>query len=119
MTDLAVHAGTGGADNDERTRAGTRCIDRSARGWSEFCTLWNDGRRFAVAVDTSDHPYPLQTMRGSWSVDGLAGERSRLAMTFVLQPRSGLGGRLFVWALHAAFPLVLRRILRGWNGGRT
>jgi Polyketide cyclase / dehydrase and lipid transport len=91
------------------------CTDNSGRGWSESCTLWDEGRRFAVAVDTSDYPYPLQTMRGSWSVGRLAPARSRLGMTFLFQPRPRLRGRLFVWVLHAAFPVVLRRILRGWN----
>jgi hypothetical protein len=92
-----------------------RCTDNRGRGWSESCTLWDEGRRFAVAVDTSDYPYPLRTMRGSWSVDRLGPARSRLGMTFLFQPRPGLRGRIFVWAMHAAFPVVLRRILRGWN----
>lgn len=95
-----------------------RCTDRKNRGWSESCTLWDDGRRFAVAVDT-DYPYPLQTMRGSWSVDTLAPARSRLGMTFVLQPRPGLRSLLFVWAMHAAFPIAHRRILRGWTDALT
>jgi hypothetical protein len=92
-----------------------RCTNNKGQGWSESCTLWDEGRRFAVAVDTSDYPYPLQTMRGSWSVDQLAPARSRLGMTFLFQPRPGLRGRLFVWTMHAAFPFVLRRILRGWK----
>lgn len=92
-----------------------RCTNRRGQSWSESCTLWDDGHRFAVAVDTSDYPYPLQTVRGSWSVDRLAAGGSRLAMTFLFQPRPGLRGRLFAWAMHAAFPLVVRRILRGWR----
>jgi len=91
-----------------------RCTNRRGRGWRESCTLWDDGRRFAVAVDTSDYPYPLQVMKGSWSVDPIAAARSRLGMTFLFQPRPGLRGRLFVWVMHAAFPVVLPRILRGW-----
>lgn len=92
-----------------------RCTDRKGRGWNESCTLWDDGRRFAVAVDTSDYPYPLQVVRGSWWVDPISGARCRLGMTFLFQPRPGLRGRLFVWAMHAAFPLTVRRILRGWT----
>jgi hypothetical protein len=89
--------------------------DRKGRGWSEPCTLWDDGRRFAVAVDTSDYPYLLQVMRGSWSVDRLAEVRSRLGMTFLFRPRPGLRGRLSVWAMHAGFLVMARWILRGWN----
>jgi hypothetical protein len=92
-----------------------RCTNHTGRSWRESCTLWHDGRRFAVAVDTSDYPYPLQVMKGSSSVDPIAAARSRLGMTFLFQPRPGLRGRLFVWVMHAAFPVVLRRILRGWH----
>jgi hypothetical protein len=68
-----------------------------------------------VAVDTGDYPYPLAVMQGSWAVEPIATDRSRLVMRFLFQPRAGLRGRAFAWAMHAAFPFVLRRILRGWR----
>ena len=92
-----------------------RCYDNRGRGWVETCTLWDDGRRFAVAVDTSDYPYPLSVMQGSWWVEPLGPSRSQVGMTFLFQPRPGLRGRLFVLVMHAAFPFVLRRIIRGWR----
>jgi len=96
-----------------------RCYDGRGRGWNESCTLWDEGRRFAVAVDTGDCPYPLRIMRGSWSVDPLGVGRSRFGMTFVFQPRRGVRGRAFAWMMQAAFPVVLRRILRGWREAAT
>ena len=96
-----------------------RCYDAKGRAWTETCTLWEDGRRFAVAVDTSDYPYPLAVMRGSWAVEPIAADRSRFVMSFLFQPRAGVRGRAFVWVMHAVFPLVLRRILRGWRQAAT
>jgi len=90
------------------------CVDAAGRSWSETCTLWEPGRRFDVDVDTSDYPYPLARMQGSWRVEPNGGEGSTVAMTFALQPAPGLRGRFFVAVMHLAFPPILKRIARGW-----
>lgn len=91
-----------------------RCVNTKGQAWSETCTMWDEGRAYAVEVDTSEYPYPLSLMRGCWSVDPVAVNRTRFQMDFVFQPRSTITGRGFAWAMHLAFPRVLRRILRGW-----
>ncbi|MCY7300521.1 MAG: SRPBCC family protein [Ilumatobacteraceae bacterium] len=90
------------------------CTDTAGRSWSETCTLWEPGRRFDVDVDTSDYPYPLARMQGSWRVEPNGGEGSTVGMTFAFQPTRGLRGRFFVAVMHLAFPLILKRIMRGW-----
>jgi hypothetical protein len=101
------------ADGPGLTRT---CTNRRGRRWHEACTLWDEGRRFEVAVDTSDYPYPLARMRGAWWVEPAdADERSMVGMQFAFQPHATLGGRLFAVAMQAVFPLVLRWILRGWR----
>jgi hypothetical protein len=96
------------------------CTNRSGEEWHETCTLWTDqpGRehRFDVAVDTTNYPYPLRTMNGSWWVRPTGDpQRVLVGMDFRFQPRSGVRGRLFAAIMHAAFPVVLRRILTGWK----
>ncbi len=91
-----------------------RCYDTLGRGWNETCTLWDEGRQFAVDVDTSDYPYPLQAMRGRWAVEP-EGDRSRVTMDFELVPRPGVLGGVFVATMLLAFKPVVRRILRGWE----
>lgn len=92
-----------------------RCYDTLGRGWSERCVLWDEGSRFAVDVDTSDYPYPLDVMRGSWGVERLGTDRSIVTMDFELVPRRGLAGALFVIVMLAGFRPVLTRIVRGWQ----
>ena len=46
-----------------------RCYNNAGKGWSETCTLWEPGRRYVMEVDTSDYPYPIRVMRGTFSVD--------------------------------------------------
>jgi hypothetical protein len=99
------------ADGPGLTR---RCVNTKGQAWDETCTLWDEGRAYAVEVDTSAYPYPLTIMRGRWSVEPAGKGRTRFGMDFVFQPRSTMSGRAFAWAMHLAFPRILRRILRGW-----
>ena len=91
------------------------CTDTLGRTWSETCTLWDPGRRFDVNVDISDYPYPLQLVQGSWRVDPVASKGSTIGMTFAIQPKPGLVGRLFVPTMHLFFKPILRRITTGWQ----
>lgn len=98
----------------EGTGMRRRCYDTLGRGWNETCTLWDEGRQFAVDVDTSDYPYPIQTMRGRWAVEP-DGDRSTVSMDFELVPRPGVLGGVFVATMLVAFKPVVGRILRGWE----
>ena len=90
------------------------CTDTTGRSWSETCTLWEPGRRFDVDVDTSDYPYPLARMQGSWRVEPNGRDGATVGMTFAFQPSPGLRGRFFIAVMHLAFPPILKRIVRGW-----
>ena len=57
-----------------------------------------------MTVDTSDYPYPLREMRGTWGVEGVA-EGSRISMRFDYAMRYGPVG----WLLE---PLILKRKFR-------
>ena len=94
------------------------CSDRRNLSWNESCTLWDDGQRFEVAVDTSDYPYPLAVMRGSWWVRDGRGS-STVGMDFQYQPRRGAKGFVMAAVMQAAFPPVLGRIMRGWSAEAT
>lgn len=106
-----------GPDGPGLTRT---CANRNGQEWHETCTLWDDGRRYEVAVDTSSYPYPLTQMRGAWFVEPSEdGQSSTVGMQFAFQPTSTLYGRVFAIAMQLAFPLVLRRITRGWRTAAT
>jgi ribosome-associated toxin RatA of RatAB toxin-antitoxin module len=95
-----------------------RCVNTAGQGWSETCTLWEEGRRFAVDVDTSDYPYPLTLMRGLWQVDPHPAG-SRVTMRFAYRTVPALRSGLFAIGLRVLFPLALRRILDGWQRRAT
>jgi ribosome-associated toxin RatA of RatAB toxin-antitoxin module len=90
------------------------CTNRAGESWDETCTRWDPGHRFAVEVDTAHYPYPLQTMMGEWAVRP-SGDGAEVSMRFAYQPRGGIRAAAFAAVMHAAFPLVLQRIVRGWR----
>ena len=89
------------------------CSNRGGDAWDETCTLWHDGEQFEIEVDTTNYPYPLNEMRGSWWVRQTPS--TTLGMDFRYRPTASIRGRLFAIAMQAAFPFVLRRIIRGWQ----
>lgn len=91
-----------------------RCTNTAGRGWQETCTLWEDGRRFAVDVDVSDYPYPLHLMRGLGQVDPDPGG-SRVTMRFAYRAAPTMRGGLFAIGFRALFPLAVARIFGGWQ----
>ena len=93
-----------------------RCYDRRGRGWTETCTLWEEGRRYAFAVDTAapDYPYPIERLHGSWAVEPEAA-RTVIAMRFEYEPRGGALGRALGWALAPLIWLTGRRLLKRWE----
>ena len=91
-----------------------RYTDTAGQHWQETCTVWDEGRRFAIDVDTSDYPYPLRLMRGLWQVDPYAGG-SRVIIRFAYQATPSVRGGLFAIGMRAVSPLILNRIFRGWQ----
>lgn len=90
------------------------CFNRSGEGWNETCTLWSDGEQFDIEVDTTNYPYPLAEMRGSWWVRQTT-PHTTIGMDFRYRPTATIKGRLFAIGMQAAFPVVLRRIIGGWQ----
>jgi hypothetical protein len=91
-----------------------RCTNTAGQAWEETCALWDDGRRFAVDVDTSDYPYPITLMRGLWQVDPDP-HGSRVTMRFAHRAIPSVRGGLFTIGFRALFPPILNRIFRGWQ----
>jgi hypothetical protein len=91
-----------------------RCTSTTGRQWEETCSVWQDGQRFAVQVDTGRYPYPIAAMSGLWQVDP-RGSGSHVVMRFAYRATPSIRGGLFVIALRGLAPLALRRIFQGWR----
>jgi len=67
-----------------------RCYDNRGRGWSETCSLWEEGYAYSFDLQTSapDYPYPLREMKGTWRAEPFK-EGSRVILEFVALPKWG------------------------------
>jgi hypothetical protein len=90
-----------------------RCVAKGGRDWYETCSIYDEGHRQAVEVDTGNYPYPLSYVGALSYVEEGDADGRRIGIVFQLRARRGLGGQAMVLAMHASRPLV-HRIVRGW-----
>jgi hypothetical protein len=88
-----------------------RCYDNAGKSWRETCTLWQPGRRYVMDVDTSDYPYPITLMRGTFSVDD-EGSGTRVRLQFDYRFKYGPLGRLAGILARPMFARTCRRLLK-------
>ena len=92
-----------------------RCYDNKGRGWNETCVLWEEGRAYSFKVDTSDYPFPLSDVRGTWAVEPADGG-SVITMTFDIVAKYGAPGRLVMGLeLRLMFAGLCERLLDKWQ----
>lgn len=93
-----------------------RCYDTRGQGWSETCTLWDEGRAYAFSVDTQapDYPYPLRELSGVWRVEPADGG-SRVTLEFVARARWGVLGQLMLRLLARPAERICLRLLERWE----
>ena len=87
-----------------------RCYNNAGKGWNETCTLWQPGRRYIMDVDTSDYPYPMSVMRGTFDVDD-AGKGSVIRLRFDYKVKGGPAGRVLGLLMRPVFARTCKRLL--------
>ncbi len=87
-----------------------RCYNNAGKGWNETCTLWQPGRRYVMEVDTSDYPYPLSVMRGTFDVDDAA-DGSIIRLRFDYKVKGGPAGRVLGLLMRPAFARICKGLL--------
>jgi hypothetical protein len=93
-----------------------RCYDTRGRGWSETCTLWQEGQAYAFAVGTNaaDYRYPLRELEGLWRVESVE-QGSRVTLEFLARPKWGLFGRLMLRLFVGPAERICLRLLDRWE----
>jgi ribosome-associated toxin RatA of RatAB toxin-antitoxin module len=94
------------------------CGDHRGRSWTETCAVWEEGRVYAMEVDTAaaGYSFPLRALRGEWRVSPVDGG-TEVAMRFDFTARGGAIGELIAAAIMA--PRARRdmeAVLDRWEG---
>jgi ribosome-associated toxin RatA of RatAB toxin-antitoxin module len=91
-----------------------RCWDTRGGTWAETCVLWDEGRAYAMEVDTNDYPYPLTEMQGTWAL----AERPSgplITMQFDYKFKYGPVGSLLNRPLRSQFKKICQELLDNWE----
>ncbi len=92
-----------------------RCWDTHGGTWTEQCLLWEEDQRYSFAVDTSDYPYPLSKMQGTW---GLAEQPDGVLITMHYEyvPKYGpLGWLMDQLYIKLAFRRICEELMDNWE----
>lgn len=91
-----------------------RCYNNAGKGWSETCTLWKPGQAYRFEVDTSDYPYPLKKMQGTWSVGDRDGG-TQIEMHYVYEMNYRVLGAMLDPVFKVMFRRACNKILADWE----
>lgn len=60
------------------------CVAPSGISWEETCTEWIPNERFSFKVNTEreDYPFPLKSLNGSWVIEKINTEESKIILDF-------------------------------------
>ena len=94
-----------------------RSCSHQADHWTEVATLWEDGERYAFEVDTQaeDYPYPLKYLKGTWEVESLAANQTRIRMVFDFSYKRWLHNVFIHPFMRKQFDKVCDELLDNWQ----
>jgi ribosome-associated toxin RatA of RatAB toxin-antitoxin module len=94
-----------------------RCVDTGGNAWTEACTNWEEGKRFAVEVDvaTSDfHRRLFNRFEGQWGLNEMDGELE-VFIRFDYDTKYGPFGWFFSAVLAYKAPGLVEGIFDRWE----
>lgn len=92
-----------------------RCYDTQGRGWNEACVLWEEGKRYAYIIDTTDYPYPFTQMKGTWGLEQQS-EGITVYMRFDYTPKlPWILGWLTHQTIKRAFRPIVTTLMDNWE----
>lgn len=90
------------------------CSNIGGQSWSEECVLWDEGTKYSFRVDTSDYPYPIGALSGTWELDDAPGG-TLITMTIDYEMKYGVLGRAAGFALRPWFGRICTQLLDNWQ----
>ena len=85
--------------------------------WTESCTLWEEGKQYAFEVNTNapDYPFPLKYLKGSWKVEEISKDQSRIIMIFDFAYRKKIYNVILHPFMKGRFNKIGNELLSNWQ----
>ena len=98
----------------QKATARRRLHGDSGFTWTERCVMWDEGRAYAMEVDSSDSAYPFRTMHRRFEIEQQS-DSVVLRMHYEYETKYGLFGR--IWDslfLHRKRRTLYQTLLNNW-----
>jgi len=94
-----------------------RSCSHGKDSWTETCTLWEEEKQYSFMVDTTapDYPYPLKSLKGTWIVDELTANESKISMVFEFEYKKDIQNILVHPFMKYKFTKVCKELLDNWR----
>ncbi|MEM9632977.1 MAG: SRPBCC family protein [Pseudomonadota bacterium] len=94
-----------------------RCYGPKGEHWTETCDLFEDGQSFGFRIhtDAPDYPYPIEDLKGRWSVKPIA-DGAEFSIDITARPKGNFLMRfLFLLAAKQQFKGILINLADKWS----
>lgn len=85
--------------------------------WTETCSTWVEERTYSFEVNTSapDYPYPLKYLKGTWEVNEINNDKTKVIMFFEFTYKYKIYNVVLHPLLRDAFKKTAEELLNNWQ----
>lgn len=94
-----------------------RSCSHKKDNWTEVATLWDEGEQYSFQVDTDaeDYPYPLKYLRGTWKVEKISENQTKIKMIFEFTYKRKIHNLLIHPLMKKKFRKISGELLDNWQ----
>lgn len=94
-----------------------RSCSHGKNSWSETCTNWVEEKTYSFTVDTSapDYPYPFKSLKGTWEIEEIDENTTKIIMIFDFQYKRKFHNWLLHPVLKGKFSKTAEELLDNWQ----
>ncbi|MEE9363572.1 MAG: SRPBCC family protein [Cellulophaga sp.] len=85
--------------------------------WTEVATLWEEGEQYSFQVNTGaeNYPYPLKYLKGTWKVEEISKNKTKITMIFEFTYKWGIYNLILHPFMKKEFDKICEEILDNWQ----
>lgn len=94
-----------------------RSCSHGKDSWTETCTMWIEEELYSFDVNTSapDYPYPFKFLKGTWKVQEIDNNTTKIIMHFEFQYKRKYQNWLLHPFLKSKFSKIAEELLDNWQ----
>ncbi|MCH2226038.1 MAG: SRPBCC family protein [Crocinitomicaceae bacterium] len=94
-----------------------RSCSHKSDSWTEVCTQWTEEEQYSFRVNTEaeDYPYPLKYLKGTWKVEEISKDSTKIIMEFEFAYKRKIYNLLIHPFMKSKFNKICKELLDNWQ----